>query len=146
MKDTHAVETTLHTMIFTGLERVIFGQPAAHAALSEVLRLGAERVLLIVSRTLDQGFDVVRTVERALGDRHAGTFDRIPAHAPREAVVACAEYARARGADLLLTIGGGSVADAAKVATVCLEHDVRDVASLDAYRSFRDLDGQRRIP
>ena len=48
-------------------------------------------------------------------------------------VVEAANAARAAGADLLVTFGGGSVTDAGKVMQVCLEHGVTDMAELDAY-------------
>ena len=39
---------------FTRMEKVIFGHGAAEAVKAEAIRLGAERVFLLVSRTLNQ--------------------------------------------------------------------------------------------
>ena len=39
---------------FGDIDSVIFGQPAAEAVVGEVMRLGAERVFLMVSATLNK--------------------------------------------------------------------------------------------
>jgi maleylacetate reductase len=49
---------------------------------------------------------------------------RSGAHTPRVDVVAAANEARAARADLVLTVGGGSVTDAAKMVGLCLGNDV----------------------
>ena len=88
-------------IVFTGMERVAFGTPAAEAVAAEASRRGATRVFLLVSRTLNSQTDEVDRLRSALGNRYAGTHDDMPSHSPREAVVACANAARAAGCDLL---------------------------------------------
>ena len=70
-----------------------------------------------------------RRCARALGNRLAGVFAKIGAHTPRGDVVAAANAARAAGADLLVTLGGGSVTDAAKMVAFCLGNGVTDPAA-----------------
>ena len=72
----------------------------------------------------------------------AGVFARIGAHTPRVDVVEAANAARAAGADLLVTLGGGSVTDAAKMVAFCLGNDVTDPAQLDDYRNRVGADGK----
>src|SRR6478735_9833664 len=124
------------TMVFTQMNRVIFGQPAAAMIVAEAERLGAKRVFLLTGRTLNRDTDEVDKVRRALGSRFAGVHDHMPAHSPRDAVVACANAARAAGTDLLVTFGGGSVTDGGKAVTVCLEHGVTDVDGLESFRTI----------
>ena len=50
----------------------------------------------------------------------------MPAHTPRAAVIAAADQARAAEADLIVTVGGGSITDGAKAVQLCLANDVRD--------------------
>src|SRR5262245_18882778 len=102
------------TMVFTAMNRVTFGKPAAEAILAEAERLGARRVFVLSGRTLNIQTDEVAKVRAALGDRFAGIFDHMPAHSPRDAVVACANAAREAGADLIVSFGGGSVTDGCK--------------------------------
>ena len=76
---------------FTRMEKVIFGDDAAAAAKAEAQRLSAENVFLLVSGTLNRETDEVEKLRQALGNTYCGTHDDMPAHSPREAVVACAE-------------------------------------------------------
>lgn len=131
---------------FTAMERVAFGQPTADALVEEADRLGAKRVFILASRTLNRETDAIRKVETALGDRFAGVFDHMPAHSPRDAVVGCAAAARAAGCDLLATIGGGSATDGGKAVTICLKHDITDVDQLEAFRTKVDSEGKRHFP
>jgi maleylacetate reductase len=124
------------TMVFTQMNRVIFGQPAAATIVAEADRLGAKRVFLLTGRTLNRSTDEVEKVRRALGSRMAGVHDHMPAHSPRDAVVACANAARAAGTDLLVTFGGGSVTDGGKAVTICLEHGVADVDGMEPFRTI----------
>src|SRR6185503_11282327 len=71
---------------------------------------------------------------------------RMGAHTPRTDVVAAANEARAAGADLLLTLGGGSVTDAAKMVGICLGNEITDPAQLDAYRVNIAADGSSVRP
>ncbi len=133
------------TMVFTAMKRVIFGKRAADAIVAEADRLGAKRVFVLSGGTLNRQTDEIAKVRAALGDRFAGVFDHMPAHSPRDAVVACANAAREAGCDLLVTFGGGSVTDGGKAVTICLEHDIRDVDGMEPFRSVV-TDGKRHVP
>src|ERR1700747_1444946 len=113
------------------MEAVVVGKSAAEAVADEVRRLDAERVFLMVSGTLNRTTDEVAAVRRALGNRVAGVFDRMPPHTPRGAVVEAAGAAREAGADLIATIGGGSVTDGAKAVQLCLANDIPTTQALD---------------
>lgn len=131
---------------FGEMEAVVFGKPAADAIAEETRRLGAERVLLMVSGTLNRTTDEVAKVRQALGNRLAGIFDRMRPHTPRHAVIEAAAAAREAGADLIATIGGGSVTDGAKAVQLCLANDIRTTEALDAYRPVKGPDGALEPP
>jgi maleylacetate reductase len=133
------------TMVFTAMNRVIFGKPAVDAIVAEADRLGAKRVFVLSGATLNRQTDEIAKVRAGLGDRFAGVFDHMPAHSPRNAVVACANAAREAGCDLLVTFGGGSVTDGGKAVTICLEHDIRDFDGMEPFRSVVK-DGKRHVP
>ena len=67
---------------------------------------------MVTGRTLREKTGLVRRVEAALGEKHAGTFDGMGQHTPGSAVGEAAH--RAKGADLLVSFGGGSVIDGTK--------------------------------
>lgn len=135
------------TMVFTAMNRVIFGKPAAESIAAEADRLQAKRVFILSGHTLNVATDEIDKVKTALGARFAGVHDHMPAHSPRESVVACANAAREAGTDLLITIGGGSVTDGGKAVTICLEHGISDVDAMEPFRSVVDeKTGKRRTP
>jgi maleylacetate reductase len=121
--------------IFSRMDEVQFGKPAAATVADLVKRNGAERVFLMVSGTLNRETDEIEKVRRALGNHCVGTFDKMPPHTPRSAVIAAAEQAREARADLIVTLGGGSITDGAKAVQLCLGNDIRDAASLDKVRA-----------
>lgn len=125
----------------SALEKVIFGRPAAEALAEEVDALGAKRVFLLASRTLSQETDEIDKVRAALGDRLAGVYEGMPAHTPRPSVIEAADQARACNADLLVTLGGGSVTDAGKVLLVALTHNVTTPDGLEPFHVRVEADG-----
>ncbi|MBV9018304.1 MAG: iron-containing alcohol dehydrogenase, partial [Alphaproteobacteria bacterium] len=102
------------------MEAVTFGKPAAEALADEARACGAERVFLMTSGTLNRETDEIAKVRRALGNRCAGIFDHMPPHTRRHAVIEAAAMAREAQADLIATVGGGSVTDGAKAVQLCL--------------------------
>ncbi|MDP2376795.1 iron-containing alcohol dehydrogenase [Reyranella sp.] len=134
-------------IVFTAMERVVFGRPAAEAVAESAERLGARRVFLLAGSTLNRRTDAVRQIAQALGPRYAGVHDEMPAHSPRDAVIACANKAREAGCDLLVSVGGGSTTDGGKAVTLCLEHDIREPDGLEPFRTVVDeITGKRHFP
>lgn len=131
---------------FTAMGEVTYGLPAAQVIVSRAENAGATRVFLLVSSTLKRETDEIDKVITALGDRYAGLYASIPAHAPREAIVEAAVAAQEAGADLLVTFGGGSVTDGGKIVQICLRHNVTRAEDLDPFRIVTDTQGQSRRP
>jgi maleylacetate reductase len=129
------------------MESVIYGKPAAEALREEAERLGAKRVYLIVSRTLNSKTDEIEKIRKELGERHAETFDGVPQHTTREAVVQIARRAKEAKADLVVAIGGGSVVDAVKIVLMCMEHEIFEQDGLDGFETTPERRfGQFRPP
>jgi maleylacetate reductase len=119
------------------MDEVVFGDPAAEAIVRQMDRLGASRAFLMVSGTLNRQTDEIGKIRNSLGPRCAGIFDAMPAHTPREAVIAASQQARAASADLIVTVGGGSITDGAKAVQLCLANDVKSVEEIDKIRAVR---------
>jgi maleylacetate reductase len=119
------------------MDEVVFGTPAAEAIVGQLDRLGAKRAFLMVSGTLNRETDEIDKIKTALGARCVDTFDAMPAHTPRAGVIAASEQARAAGADLIVTVGGGSITDGAKAVQICLANDVRDLEDIDRVRAHK---------
>src|SRR5262245_58988615 len=103
---------------FGTMDAVVFGKPAAEVVAKETRRLGATRVFLMVSSSLNRNTDEIARVKAALGNCCAAVWDGMPPHTPRLAVLRATEQARAAKADLIVTSGGGSITDGAKAVQI----------------------------
>lgn len=126
-------------VVFGEMDEVVFGVPAAEAIVAQMDRLCARRALLMVSGTLNRTTDEIAKVRNALGERCIAVFDKMPAHTPRQAVVDAAELARANSADVIVTIGGGSITDGAKAVQLCLANDIRSADDVKRVRITRGV-------
>ncbi|UVE96466.1 iron-containing alcohol dehydrogenase [Dietzia sp. B32] len=115
------------------MERVHTGTPVAEAAVQEADLLGAQRVFIVCSGTLNSQTDEITRITDALGPRFVGLFDAVRPHVPREDVIAATKVAAEARPDMLLCVGGGSATDLTKILAVMLEHDVRDTDAMDPF-------------
>ncbi len=127
------------------IDRVVYGKPAAETLVAEAMRLGAKRVFLVVSRTLDNDTTWVSEMRTALGERYAGSFAGVPSHTPRQSVLEAAAQAREVDADLIVTFGGGSGTDAGKMIRLALKHDIRAIEEFDRFVVRVAPDGSRAV-
>jgi len=133
-------------VVFGAMDEVVFGRPASEAIVEQMNRLGSKRAFLMVSGTLNRETDVIENIRRALGPRCVGTFDAMPPHTPRAAVISASEQARTTEADLIVTVGGGSITDGAKAVQLCLANDIRKPDDIDRIRSGRGPSPQLNPP
>ena len=138
----------MHTgrVVFGAMDEVVFGRPASEAIIEQMNRLGSKRAFLMVSGTLNRETDVIENIRRTLGPRGVGTFDAMPPHTPRTAVIAATEQARAADADLIVTVGGGSITDGAKAVQLCLANNIRSPDDIDRIRAGRGASPQLNPP
>ncbi|RWI54724.1 MAG: maleylacetate reductase [Mesorhizobium sp.] len=144
--EANATRRDMGTFIYPAMDRVHFGKPFVETLIAELERLGSRRAFLVAAGSLASKTDLVSSLERALGARHAGTSTRIGAHTPRADVIAAANAARECGADAIVAFGGGSVIDASKMIRLCLANDVSVAGQLDAFVTVVDPSGQRHHP
>lgn len=135
---------TIRSGIISGnaTERVIIGQRATDAISQEVDRLNARRVFILAGNSLRQKTDEIAAIEAALGERHAATFSGIRPHGPKSDIVAAANTAKTAKADLIVSIGGGTITDSGKILGLALRHDAMTVDALDALRIQYDNQGR----
>ena len=131
---------------FLPLDRVVFGTPVATALQQEVQLRKAQRVFVVTGRTLNQKTDLIRLATSGIADQIVGVFDGCVEHTPRDTVIALTHALRAAQADLIVTIGGGTVIDTVKIALVCLAENVERVEQLDDWHMAVNPDGSLRVP
>lgn len=80
----------------------------------------APRAYILSSGSLSEDTDALVRLQSALGDKVVGTCIGLRSHTMWSEVIQVAREAKALGADLLITLGAGSLTDAAKIiAFVC---------------------------
>src|SRR3954453_15137549 len=121
------------------MDEVVFGRPASEAIVEQMDRLHAARAFLMVSGTLNRETGEIEKIRKSLGPRCVATFDAMPAHTPREAVIAATNQARAAKADLIVTVGGGPITPGPKAVPLCLANDGSTAEGLDAVRVSRGV-------
>lgn len=119
---------------FLPMEKVIFGPGSIGRLAEQVDRLGGRRAFVITGNTLATQTDLVDRVKGALGERFAGVYSRTKQHVPRQSVLEATEAARSADADFIVSFGGGSPVDAAKLVALCLAENVQSEDDLDRYR------------
>jgi alcohol dehydrogenase class IV len=102
------VKSGTHTFLPT--ERVHFGAGSLENIEEEAR--SRDRAFVVTGRSLYEKTDLIRRAEALLGAKHAGTYSLMGQHTPGSAVEGAADAAR--GSDLLVSVGGGSVIDGTK--------------------------------
>ena len=117
----------------------VFAGACAPAALARLVeRLAAQRVLLVASTSLSLATDEFAELQSALGSNFAGLLNGIGPHTPRADVMRTLEAARDADADLLVSLGGGSIIDACKVVQLAIDQGVESQAQLIEYAQYGD--------
>ena len=98
------------THTFLPTERVHFGEGSLGQMAEEARP--SDRAFVVTGKSLYENTDLVRRVEALLGEKHVGTFSGVGQHTPGSSVKEAAR--QARGTDLLVSVGGGSVVDGTK--------------------------------
>jgi alcohol dehydrogenase class IV len=108
--------STVWEHIVARTERVIVG-PGSIGRLPKLCTdLGMARVVVVTGHSLREKTPVITAVERLLGSSHAATFSEMREHVPASAALSLADLLARTGADGVVSVGGGSPIDGAKVA------------------------------
>jgi alcohol dehydrogenase class IV len=117
----------IRTFHFPAIDRVVHGAGAVSRVPELVDEVGGQRVMIVTGRTLATRTPLIDALTSALGARHAVTFARMGAHAPRADIDDAIAVARGSDADVLIGFGGSSVTDATKIVAVGLVETVDGV-------------------
>jgi alcohol dehydrogenase class IV len=85
--------------------RVLFGEGTMSDVAEEVTRLGANRALVVCT---PRQRDLADRVAQRLGELHAGTFPGAAMHTPVDVTERALQALRQAGADVVVSVGGGS--------------------------------------
>jgi len=113
-------------------ERVHFGKSVRETLGAEVDRLGAKRVFIATSKTLRRETGAISLLATTLGAKCVAIFDGIAEHAQLETVMQAVDAAREVKADLLISVGGGTIIDGLKVVQFALSEGIQSLDELIA--------------
>ncbi|ETS75507.1 hypothetical protein PFICI_12451 [Pestalotiopsis fici W106-1] len=119
---------------FQGREKplISYGLPFDQALAKHVESIfHASRVFLIVSKSLATNTSCLDAVRAALGEKLAGIRIGMKPHTQWTELVEIITASRSCNADLLVTLGAGSLTDAAKVISLGLENKVESMHDLE---------------
>ncbi len=123
---------------YTALNTVISNAATSRALAAVVEKNDYRRVFLIASTSLSAATAEFLEIREALGDRFAGLFTGIGAHTPRKDVLRALAAARNAGADVLVSLGGGSIIDACKTVQLAIDQDIQTEDQLLEYAQLAD--------
>jgi alcohol dehydrogenase class IV len=133
----------MRQFMLTRLEKVISGAGSIGELAEELDRRGAHRVLLVTSASLIRS-GLLERVRGVLGPRLEAVFGRAAQHAPAGRVRELADMLERTASDAVVSFGGGSAIDSAKVAIASRlagRDMTREAGALDFARAFAAASG-----
>ena len=106
--------------VFLTNTKMVFGKGTCNDVGVEMESLGKSKAMLVTDKMLTEKTELVDRIKTTLGNKCVGVFDDVPSDSSVEAVETGAEFAKEKGADCLVSLGGGSVMDTAKGMAVIL--------------------------
>jgi alcohol dehydrogenase class IV len=100
--------------------RIVFGAGVVRDLALECKRLGIERAVVVTDKVLRERTDVVSRVQTALGARCTGIYDGVVPDTSVQTIDRGAAFAKEKGCDGLISVGGGSAIDTAKGMAIVL--------------------------
>lgn len=122
------------SFIYYNPTKIIYGEKSIKEVGLEIEALGGSRAVVVTDRGVVEA-GLAGKVEEALGRKHAGTFDRAIQDSGFHIVNEGAEFAREAGADVIVSVGGGSAIDTAKGMSILLNEG----GQLQDYSGFQLL-------
>jgi len=106
--------------VYRNPTRVVFGEGSVAGVALEVGSLGGTRALVVTDEGLTKT-DLPERVKSALGDKCVGVFGEVKPDSGFDVVQRGVEVAQELGADILVSVGGGSSMDTAKAMSIVIK-------------------------
>lgn len=105
---------------YFGPTKIVYGIDAARDVEIEMGSLGGTKAVVVTDKGIIAA-GLIEGITNVLKDKCVGVFSDIPQDTGVEVVDAGAEFARKNGADIVISVGGGSVIDTAKGMCILLK-------------------------
>ncbi|EEH43065.2 uncharacterized protein PADG_07885 [Paracoccidioides brasiliensis Pb18] len=112
----HSIDSSLRGAYSASpIKYMLYGRGCITSLPDVVAKLGASKAYIITGRSLREKTPVIKQIEEILGvEHHVGTYSGVRQHAPLADIESAISAVRESGADVLVSVGGGSPIDAAK--------------------------------
>ncbi|MBM3340961.1 MAG: iron-containing alcohol dehydrogenase [Betaproteobacteria bacterium] len=100
--------------------RLYSGENTLENLPAELKRNRAKRAFIVCGRTVSRKTDLINHMRRILGDNCAGVYDEMDKDTSIAAVTAAAQAANAAKADMLISVGAGSVTQGTRVVAILM--------------------------
>jgi alcohol dehydrogenase len=107
--------------VYAHTHKTVFGSNVVKDLGTYVSEMGLKKAVVITDSFLAEKTDLLERVKKALGHLYAGAFTGVIPDPTAPSVDEGAAYAKEQGADVLISLGGGSAIDSAKGIAVCLK-------------------------
>jgi hypothetical protein len=101
------------SFVYFGPTKIVFGAGTACDVEMEMTGLGCSRALVVTDPGVMKA-GLIEGVRKALGDRCVGVWSDVPQDTGIGVVNRAADFAREKGVDCVVSVGGGSVIDTGK--------------------------------
>jgi alcohol dehydrogenase class IV len=106
--------------------KLSYGLPFTDACANHVIStFGGKSTYIIASRSLSKQTSHLKSLEKALGPKHVGTWIGIPPHTHWNDLVPIINDMRQKQAQILISLGGSSIADGCKAVVYALANGVK---------------------
>ncbi|MCX5848997.1 MAG: iron-containing alcohol dehydrogenase [Deltaproteobacteria bacterium] len=120
--------------VYRNPTKLVFGENTINEISSEIGELKCSKALLMTDKGIVQA-GLAGRVEKALGSKLVGTYDGCIQDCGLHIINGAAEFAKSKGADILVSVGGGSVIDTAKGVAILL----KEGGKIQDYAGFQVL-------
>ena len=108
------------SFVYFGTTKIIFGNGSSNSEVeAEMSALKCSRAIVVT----DQGIikvGLLDKITKSLGEKCVGVFSDVPQDSGIDVVDRAAAYAREKGADIIISVGGGSAIDTSKCMCILL--------------------------
>ena len=118
---------------YSALEKIIFNEASTEVLPRLLCGLSYKRPFVVVSRTLAEKTDDLSALRQGLPVELAGFYKGIRSRTPREDALELLDQVRASGADVIISVGGGSVIDAGKFVQLAIAQGLKHESEILQY-------------
>ncbi len=126
---------TIRTFRYLPMGMVHYGKGALARVSDAMEEVGASRAFVVTSPSVTRTTNAIQLLSGHLGARLVHVFEGVRPHVPYGCLQPGLDALRASGADVIISVGGGSSVDAARALALAIGEGIEAVAELERLRA-----------